>query len=142
MRSKSLSAADYPELPLARAAVRVDVPLELVVKQQTLAGAIALCVQLSGLEDKEVYLALEIDAGHWTRIMKKGDAHFPVNKLNDLMDLCGNEAPLMWLANSRGYGLVVLRSEAERRADAAERALQDERNKVKLLTNLLQGRPA
>lgn len=141
MRSKNLRAIDHPELPLARKADRVDVPLELVVKQPTFAAAIALCVQLSGLEDKEVYLALEIDAGHWSRIMK-GDAHFPVNKLNDLMDMCGNEAPLMWLANSRGYGLVVLKTESERRAEAAERALADERSKVKLLTDLLQGKAA
>ena len=141
MRSKTLMSVDHPELPLARTADRVDVPLELVVKQPTFAGAIALCVQLSGLEDKEVYLALEIDAGHWSRIMK-GDAHFPVNKLNDLMDMCGNEAPLMWLANSRGYGLVILKTESERRAEAAERALAEERSKVKLLTDLLQGKAA
>lgn len=141
MRSKSLKGLDHPELPLARNADRVDVPLELVMKQPTFAGAIALCVQLSGLEDKEVYLALEIDAGHWSRIMK-GDAHFPVNKLNDLMDMCGNEAPLMWLANSRGYGLVILKTEAERRAEAAERALEEERSKVRLLTDLLKGKAA
>lgn len=141
MRSKSLKGVDHPELPLTRKAERIDIPLDLVLKQPTLAAAIALCVQASGLEEKEVYLPLEIDAGHWTRIMK-GDAHFPVNKLNGLMDLCGNEAPLMWLANSRGYGLVILKTEAERRAEAAERALNEEREKVKLLTNLLQGKAA
>lgn len=141
MRSKNLKAVDHPELPLARKADRLDIPLDLVLKQPTLSAAIALCVQASGLEEKEVYLPLGIDAGHWTRIMK-GDAHFPVNKLNDLMDLCGNEAPLMWLANSRGYGLVILKTEAERRAEAAERALEEERSKVRLLTDLLKGKAA
>lgn len=139
MRSKNLSCVEHPQLPLVRRVDRVEVPLGLVVKQPTFAGAIALCVQLSGLEDKEVYLPLGIDAGHWSRIMK-GDAHFPVNKLNDLMDLCGNEAPLMWLANSRGYGLFVLKTEAERRAEAAEHELEEERAKVKLLTDLLHGK--
>ena len=141
MRSKELRRLEHPELPLARKADAVQVPLDLVVKQPTLASAIALCVQVSGLEEKEVYLSLEIDAGHWTRIMK-GDAHFPVNKLNNLMDLCGNEAPLMWLANSRGYGLVILKTEAERRAEMAERALREERDKVRFLTELLQGKAA
>lgn len=141
MRSKTLKGVDHPELPLARKAERIDIPLDLVLKQPSLAAAIALCVQASGLEEKEVYLPLEIDAGHWTRIMK-GDAHFPVNKLNGLMDLCGNEAPLMWLANSRGYGLVILKTEAERRAEAAERALEEERSKVRLLTDLLKGKAA
>lgn len=72
MRSKELSQVEHPELPLARKADAVQVPLELVLKQPTFAAAIALCVQVSGLEEKEVYLSLEIDAGHWTRIMKGG----------------------------------------------------------------------
>lgn len=120
---------------------KIEVDQRVVFARPSLSEAIALCVQVSGLEEKEVYLSLEIDAGHWTRIMK-GDAHFPVNKLNNLMDLCGNEAPLMWLANSRGYGLVVLKTEAERRAELAERALREERDKVRFLTELLQGKAA
>lgn len=139
MQSKDLSAIDQPELPLARKVEKTDVPLDMVVRQPTLAGAIALCVQLSGLEEKEVYISLGIDAGHWTRIMK-GDAHFPVNKLNDLCDLCGNEAPLQWWANSRGYGLVVLKSEAERRAEALLHELREERLKNKVLVEALHGR--
>ncbi|HEY6021835.1 MAG TPA: hypothetical protein VIY48_18820, partial [Candidatus Paceibacterota bacterium] len=89
MTSNRLSLVDHPQLPLTREVDRFALPMEMVTKQRTLAQAIALCVQMSGLEEKEVYLPLEIDAGHWTRIMK-GDAHFPVNKLSDLMDLCGN----------------------------------------------------
>lgn len=141
MRSKELSQVDHPELPLARKADSVMVPLELVLKQPTFAAAISLCVQVSGLEEKEVYLSLEIDAGHWTRIMK-GDAHFPVNKLNALMDLCGNEAPLMWLANSRGYGLVVLKTEAERRAEAAEHRALEAETKLAWALEVLQGKAA
>lgn len=108
MRSKNLSTVDHPELPLARKPENTGVPVDLVLRQSTLSGSIALCVQVSGLEDKEVYLSLGIDAGHWTRIMK-GDAHFPVNKLGDLMDLCGNEAPLFWLTHNRGYDTGSLR---------------------------------
>jgi hypothetical protein len=119
----------------------VDVPLSLVLKQPTLSSAIALCVQVSGLEDKEVYLTLGIDAGHWSRIMK-GDAHFPVNKLSDLMDICGNEAPLMWWTYSRGYGLVLLKSEAERRAEQAEERAKEAEKQVKFLTQILQGKAA
>lgn len=106
-----MSAIACPELPLARRADESPVSLAVVKAQSTMTRAIALCVQASGLDDKEVCLSLGIDAGHWSRI-SKGDAHFPTNKLNDLMDLCGNEAPLMWLAHSRGKGLVLLKSEA------------------------------
>lgn len=141
MRSNNLTTVDQPELALARKADLMDVPLELVLKQSTLSGAVALCVQLSGLDDKEIYLSLGIDAGHWTRIMK-GDAHFPLNKLNDLCTMCGNESPLIWWANSRGYGLVMLKSEAERRAEESAAALEKEREKNKLLMQLLQGKAA
>lgn len=139
MKSKRLTAVDQPQLVLTRRVDKFKLALELVINQRTLSAAIALCVQMSGLDDKEVYLSLEIDAGHWNRIMK-GDAHFPVNKLSDLMDLCGNEAPLMWLAHHRGYGLVVLQSEAEKRAESAELALRAEREKNKMLMEIVQGK--
>lgn len=130
MNSEVLSAIDtQPELPLARRVDRVVVPMDLVVKLQSFSSAIALCVQLSGLEDKEVYIPLGIDSGHWTRI-KQGKANFPENKLRELMDLCGNEVPLIWLAYIRGYGLVLLKSEAERRAEAAELRAQEAEKKL------------
>lgn len=139
MQSKNLNAVADPELPLVRKVEKSDVPLPLVVRQSSLAQAIALCVQVSGLEDKEVYLSLGIDAGHWTRIMK-GDAHFPVNKLGDLMDLCGNEAPLVWLSNSRGYGLVLLKTEAERRIEELESQLAHERERRQWAEDMATGR--
>lgn len=129
----------HAELPLARRVDRFDVPMELVLKQTSMLGAIALCTQLSGLEEKEIYLTLGIDAGHWTRITK-GEAHFPMNKLNDLMTLCGNEAPLLWLANSRGYALTLLKSEAERRAEEAEARAKEAEDKLEFLTKVMQGK--
>ncbi|MBC2768578.1 transcriptional regulator [Pusillimonas minor] len=139
MRSKNMNPVAYPELALARKAEKVDVPMQLIERQSTMAGAIALCVQVSGLEDKEVYLSLGIDAGHWSRIMK-GDAHFPVNKLCDLMDLCGNEAPLKWLASHRGYGLVMLKTEAQRRIEELESQLNKERERRIWAEDMATGR--
>lgn len=132
---------EHPELALSRRADKTEVPLALIQRQTTMAGAIALCVQASGLDDKEVYLSLGIDAGHWTRIMK-GDAHFPVNKLGDLMDLCGNEAPLIWLANKRGYGLVMLKTEAERRIEELQAQLDKERERRMWAEEIAVGRRA
>lgn len=134
-----MTGLDQQQLPLSRRAVVTDIPEALIARQPSMSAAIALCIQASGLQESEVCLTLEIDPGHWTRI-KKGDAHFPPNKLNPLMDLCGNEIPLRWLARSRGYGLVLLKSEAERQRDEAESALQAERQKTQLLMELLQGR--
>lgn len=101
-------------------------------------AAIKLCMQASGKSDKQICMHLKIDAGHWSNVMR-GNGHFPPEKLNALMDFCGNEIPLTWLAWSRGKGLVMLESEAERqmrserdRADAAE-------EKVRYLERLVTG---
>lgn len=127
-------------LPLAPRAKQMDVPHEYIERRHTLLGAINLCIDLSGVDDKEICLALEIDPGHWSNIRKnKPGVHFPTDKLNGLMSLCGNLAPLDWLAWSNGYGLVLLKTEAERRADEAEKALEEERAKTKMLTDILKG---
>ena len=118
-------------LKLARPIAAVDTAL--VVKQPTLLSAIKLCISLGGFQcDKELYRELDIDAGHWSRILR-GEAHFPVDKLGDLMDLCGNEAPLIWLVHYRGYDPGLLRKyetelekqlrEQRERADRAESEL-------------------
>jgi hypothetical protein len=124
---------------LARAADWVDLPVSLVMQQKTLLGAVNLCITQSGLEDKEIYLALEIDSGHFSNI-RKGNGHFPTNKLNALCDLCGNEAPLIWWAHSRGKGLVLLVTEAERRAEAAESRAREAEDKLRFLTQIMQGK--
>ncbi len=118
-----------------------DVPLELVAKRKSLLGAINLCIDLSGLDDKEVVLSLGLDSGHFSHL-RKGKGHFPPDKISALMDLCGNEAPLIWLAHTRGYGLVVLKSEAERRAEEAEARATRAEEKARLLQEILQGRAA
>lgn len=139
MQSKKLSSPDHPELTLVRRVEKQEVAIELVSRQPSLSAAVALCISLSGLDDKEIYIPLDIDPGHWTRI-KKGEAHFPLDKLNLLMELCGNQAPLLWLAHSNGYGLVLLKSELERRLDEMQIALQKAREREELMRDLLQGK--
>ena len=75
---------DQPQLPLARRPAVTDVPLEIVMRCRDLLAAINLCIEVSGLDDKEVSLTLGIDAAQWSRI-RKGEAHFPPRKLPALM---------------------------------------------------------
>lgn len=110
------------ELPLARKPDQATVSLQLLDRQKTLANAVALCIQLSGLDDKEIYLSLGIDAGHWSRMMK-GNAHFPLEHLPELMNMCGNQAPLLWLVKKMGYDINSMRpmeSETEKKLRLAE----------------------
>lgn len=124
---------------LTRARPMVDVPLESILARKSLLGAINLCIDLSGLDEKEIYIPLGIDAGHWSNL-RKGKGHFPPDRINDLMDLCCNEAPLIWQAYRRGYGLVVLKTEAERRAEAAELRAAQAEMKVRVLMEAIAGR--
>ena len=139
MNSKNKNAVEQGQLPLVRNTLRTNIPVEVVAKQKTLLGAINLCITESGLEDKEIYLTLGIDPGHFSNL-RKGTGHFPTEKIDPLMDLCGNEAPLIWLANKRNYGLVLLQSEAERRADELQEMLAAERLKNKTLIEAFHGR--
>jgi hypothetical protein len=142
VKSNVLPNQAEPQIPLRLVRGRQDVDPSLVVAQPTLLGAIKLCISLAGFDaDKQVYGELGIDAGHWTRIIHS-EAHFPVDKLSALMDLCGNEAPLLWLANARGYdprSLRKLETETERALRIANESLEAERVKVRVLTDALRG---
>jgi hypothetical protein len=116
----------------------VAVDIDAVTRQSSLNAAIVLCVQSSGLDRKQVYTALGIDAATWSRI-ESGQAHFPVNKIENLMDWCGNEAPLMWLVNARGYDWASVRekqSEVELKLAKMEQENVDLRRLLKLRTEI------
>jgi len=93
------------------------IELSVITRQPNLMSAVRLCIQVSGLDEKQVCMTLDIDAGHWSRIMK-GEAHFPLNKLETLMDLCANDIPLIWQANRRGFELKPLKSTIEQQMEA------------------------
>jgi hypothetical protein len=117
----------------------------VVAQQPSLLAAVKLCISMSGVEaDKEVYSPLGIDAGHWSR-MHRGEAHFPLDKLGALMDLCGNEAPLLWLVNARGYDIASLRrreTELERELREAKETIAGLQRDKRVLAEALRGSAA
>ncbi|WP_229011577.1 hypothetical protein [Paraburkholderia gardini] len=119
------------QIPLDLVRPPQDIDGRLITQQPSFLAAIKLCISLGGFEaDKEIYSALDIDAGHWSR-MHRGEAHFPVDKLCALMDLAGNEAPMLWLVQSRGYDLYSLRrqeTELERENRLLKEELERERS--------------
>lgn len=126
------------ELALARSPRVMSVPDELVRSRKNAAAAFTLACDASGLEDKEIYLALGIDAGYFSRI-KKGTASLDADLTGAFCRVVGNTIYPEWMAFQVGCGLVLLRTEAERRAEEAELMLRAEREKVRLLTDLLKG---
>ena len=91
-----------------------------------------LCTTVKGLEPKQIYQheTINIDKGHWSKIIA-GQACVPSNKQNAILDVCGNEIPLIWWAQSRGYDWSTIRkqqTELEQQLEA-ERARADEAEK-------------
>ncbi len=123
---------DQLPLPLPRKPQEVDV--EAVRRQPTMTKAISLCAELAGfVNDKDLCRVLEIDPPVWARI-KGGQACFPQEKLLSLMDEAGNEVPLIWLADRRGYVLTPKETELEKRL----RAEREERQRLERENALLR----
>lgn len=141
MASKALRLIDGPqgELPLTRKPKPNPVPGEVIFRQKTFLDSVRLAVNVSGLEEKEIYISLGIDAGHWTRMMK-GEAHFPMQKCNEFCELVENNIPLEWWAHSRGMGLHMLATEAEKQMLKLQDELDRERMKNQVLLDALQGK--
>ncbi len=134
MRSTLLTAAhpDQMEMLIASAARRAEIPDAIVAAQPNLTAAINLCISASGLEDKEIYIPLKIDKGHWTRI-RQGNAHFPVDQLESLMLLCSNDVPLRWVARRRGFDLKAREDHKDKKMRELEQQNQNLRNEIETL---------
>lgn len=133
------SIEDQPELALAREATAVRVPIEMIRVQKTAAAAFTLACTSSGLDDKEIYLSLGIDAGYFSNI-KKGKATLQADLVADFCKLVKNTVYAEWQAFQVGCTLVMIKTEAERRAELAEERAKAAEAENKLMRQLLAGR--
>lgn len=105
-----------------------EVSIATIRKRPTFLRAWHLAQEISGLEDKEVYVPLRIDASHWTKI-KNGTASPPADeRFTRFLDVVHNEVPLIWLAEARGYDWSTIRkhrSDVERRLAGVEQENAD-----------------
>ena len=108
-----------------------------IAREQSLGGAIDLCAKVAGLAPKQVQDLLKTDKAQFSR-WTSGAEGIVWSKLVALMDLCGNDAPLLWMLHVREYDINSLRrveSELERR----NRLLTEE---VHALRRVVQGSAA
>jgi hypothetical protein len=132
------------ESSMIQLGIPVKVSLEEVGRKRTLGAAIALCADAAGLDPKEIQSDLRLDKAQWSR-WESGAEGVIWPKLQSLMDRCGNDAPLLWMIEQRGYDLHSLRkveTDTERRLRVSDEALQAERAKNKVLLEALSGRAA
>jgi hypothetical protein len=125
-----------------------EVTPQEVAREQSLGGAIDLCAKAAGLTPKQVQDELRSDKAQFSR-WTGGQEGIVWPKLVQLMDVCGNDAPLLWMLHARGYDLASLR----RRESETERALRTARETIerleteraverRLLADVLAGRAA
>lgn len=142
MASKDLQRVDgQGELRLSRRAEANTMPVEVVRRQKSGAAAFALACQSSGLEDKEIYGALDMDAGYFSRI-KKGEATLQADLLQPFCDVVNNRIYPEWLAWSVGCTLVQIQSEAERQLEQERSRREKAEAENRLMRQLLAGRVA
>lgn len=114
-----------------------------VARQPTFTQSLVLCQTLSGLEDKELCGKngiINADAT-WSRI-KSGSNFFPQDNLSKFMHLCGNEAPLIWLADRHGYVLTQKETEWERKCRIEREKNEELMRENTLLRGLVMGKAA
>jgi hypothetical protein len=99
--------------------------------------AVRYSVSIANLEPKQVYDPLGMDKAIWSRI-DNGGMSFPVDQIQPLRVLTGNDAPLMWLANHCGYELKARRSELEAKLEQKDRELAELRQQLEIITNFVK----
>jgi hypothetical protein len=119
----------------------VEVPLSEVARKPTLGRAIEYCAELAGysydkeLEDELKKRGVKVDATQLTR-WKQGGEGIKWDKFCGLMDVCGNDAPLLWMVHARGYDLHAMRQ----RESETQRELRLAREEIVALRRVLQGK--
>lgn len=108
-----------------------------VLALPSLTAACFRCIDTSGLQDKVICLQLDIDAPVLSRA-RSGAANFPPDKIDALMDLCGNEVPLRWQALRRGYGMVRLKSAVEMENERLRAQLAESQKKLETITEFMR----
>jgi hypothetical protein len=112
------------------ALITVDVPIGEIVRKPSLGKAIEYCAELAGYSyDKELETALKkagvsVDQTQLTR-WRQGVEGIKWEKFVGLMDVCGNDAPLLWMAHARGYDVGSLRR-VESSVERENRLLREE----------------
>lgn len=96
-----------------------------VVRKKTLGAAMELCAEMAGFAlDKELQQRLAVDKAQFSR-WHAGTEGVIWPKLVQLMDVCGNDAPLFWMLHQRGYDLSSVRK-LESETEMQNRLLREE----------------
>lgn len=118
-----------------------EVTAQEVAREKTFGGSIDLCRKAAGLEPKQVTDCVRtsenkaVDKAAWSRWVNDVEG-VEWAKLVQIMDKCGNDAPLLWMLNARGYDLSSLRRQ-ETETEKALRLAREENEALKVANRVL-----
>ena len=113
----------------------VPVNIDELRRKKTLGAAIELCAHLGGFElDKVLQQKLGVDKAQFSR-WQSGQEGISWPKFNLMMDVCGNDALLLWMLDQRGYELASL----HKRETETEQQLRLAMEEVAALRRVLMG---
>jgi hypothetical protein len=113
----------------------------VAAKCKSLKHALRMCIGTSEIPLKQVAFDLEIDEKHLSRMLSDNpddNRHFPPDKINDLMKVCGNLIPLRYLAYSHGFGIVRLKSEVELENERLKEELRKRDEKIQTIEDFMR----
>lgn len=122
-------------LPTAEPHVEEITPelIQSIKRRSTFLAAWNFAIDFSGLEDKQVYSQIDIDASHWSKI-RSGRAFPPADeRFNRFLDVVHNEIPLVWWAEKRGYDWATIR----KHRSSEQRQISDLQEEVRGLKRTL-----
>jgi len=108
-----------------------------VIAKPTLTQALKLCFEHPGLDDKQAASLMDLDPGQFSRIMG-ATGHFPTNRYVEFMERMGNDAPLIWLANRRGYELRRIQTDVEQQLEAERAKSAELERQLEVITNFVR----
>jgi plasmid maintenance system antidote protein VapI len=112
----------------------VEVRTDEIARERNLGGAIGLCLKVAGFDmDKQLLETLKVDKAQFSR-WQAGTEGIIWEKFARLMDTCGNDAPLLWMAYQRGYDIKAMR----KRETELQRENRQLKEQVEALTKVLR----
>jgi hypothetical protein len=106
-------------------------------------AALRATIMFSGKQLKAVAYDLGIEQSHLSKMINPSDdpRHFPQEKENLLMDVCGNEILLRWALVSRGYPDLRLVQALEAENARLREELETVKNDRRVIMNVFKEVP-
>jgi hypothetical protein len=114
---------------MSQIAIPIEIAPHEVARKNSLGGAFELCAEAGGKEPKEIQADLKLDKAQWSRWVS-GQEGVVWPKFVAVMDLCGNDAPLLWMNHARGYDISRL-ARYETELERQNRLLREENMALK-----------